>query len=202
MFTGIITDIGTISEIAIYDGGMHASISSSFTFREEDIGASISCNGACLTVTGYDGGEFMVDISQETLAHTTIMEWRIGSQINLERAMKLGDEMGGHMVTGHVDGVGRLVAQSIIGDNLQMQFEVADEFIRFIAQKGSITINGVSLTVNIREISTDEVANGALFCVNLVPHTLKNTTLGLLKIGDNINFEVDIIARYVLNAGI
>ena len=153
------------------------------------IGASIACSGACLTVIAKTADTFDVQVSGETLAKTTLKHWTIGTNVNLEPALRMGDELGGHLVTGHVDGVARVVGVKREGDSIRLTFEAPKDLARFLAPKGSAVIEGVSLTVN-------EV-DGATFGVNIIPHTQTATTLGALREGDSVNFEVDMIARYL-----
>ena len=190
MFTGIITDIGEL--VAREDGRF--TIACSYRAENIAIGASIACAGCCLTVTSlrpYHNNRtaFTADVSNETLSLTTLDAWRPGARINLERSLKLGDELGGHMVAGHVDGVARIVSISPDGDSVRFTFAVPPHLARFVAPKGSVALDGTSLTVN-------EVA-GNSFGVNLIPHTLGATTWGHAKLGDVVNFEVDLMARYV-----
>ncbi|GIL38629.1 riboflavin synthase [Roseiterribacter gracilis] len=188
MFTGIVTDVGRVATI-VPGGTVRFEIETVWDADAIDIGASIACGGPCLTVVARGNGRFAVDVSNETLAKTTLGRWKIGSRVNLERALRFGDELGGHLVSGHVDGVGKLVERHADGDSERMTFELPAELARFVAQKGSITIDGVSLTVN-------EVDNNR-FGVNLIPLTLRATTLGDLTPGDGVNLEVDLLARYV-----
>jgi riboflavin synthase len=188
MFTGIITEVGRVASVAA-GGTVRFEIETGWDVDKIEIGASIACAGPCLTVVERGNGRFAVEASNETLAKTTLGTWKIGSRINLERALRFGDELGGHLVSGHVDGVGKLVERHPDGDSVRMTFEAPAELSRFIASKGSITIDGVSLTVN-------EVA-GNRFGVNLIPLTLRATTLGDLAAGDPVNLEVDLLARYV-----
>jgi riboflavin synthase len=189
MFTGIISDIG---EVAARDGGRFE-IRCGYAAESIAIGASIACDGACLTATKVDpsgsGSTFAVDVSNETLAKTTLDEWRPGRRINLERALKAGDELGGHIVAGHVDGVGRIIDMRPDGQSRRFTVEVPPELAPYIASKGSVCLDGISLTVN------DVQEN--LFGINIIPHTLTHTTLGAKKPGDQVNLEVDIFARYV-----
>ncbi len=189
MFTGIISDIG---EVAARDGGRFE-IRCSYAAESIAIGASIACDGACLTATKVDpsesGSTFAVDVSNETLAKTTLYEWGRGRRINLERALKAGDELGGHIVAGHVDGVGRIIDIRPDGQSRRFTVEVPPELAPYIASKGSVCLDGISLTVN------DVTEN--IFGINLIPHTLTHTTLGAKKPGDRVNLEVDIFARYV-----
>lgn len=195
MFTGIITDIGTVRKIEP-GTDTRIEIETGFDVADIDIGASIACSGPCLTVVfkGRDGGKdwFAVDVSAETLARTTLGRWIPGRRVNLERALRLGDELGGHMVSGHVDGIATLRARVPVGaadGSVLFTFQIPPELSRFIAEKGSVALDGVSLTVNDVE--------GERFSVNVIPHTLENTTLGDAKEGTEVNFEVDMIARYL-----
>lgn len=192
MFTGIITDIGIIQSIEQTDDGSHLVIQCTYDMDDVDIGASIACSGCCLTVTKKEAQAFHVDVSNESLSKTTIGSWQVGSRINLERALSMGDELGGHIVTGHVDGLATLVSMEQDGDSWRLVFEVPDALASMIAPKGSVALDGISLTVN-------EV-NGAQFGVNIIPHTWENTTLSDLKVGDKAHCEVDILARYVARA--
>lgn len=189
MFTGIISDIGTVEA---RDGGRFA-IRCGYAPDSIALGASIACDGACLTATGIDGAGggsvFTVDVSNETLARTTLDEWQPGRRINLERALKAGDELGGHLVAGHVDGVGRIVDLRPDGESVRFTLEVTAELAPYIASKGSVALDGISLTVN-------EVGENS-FGINIIPHTLTHTTLGAKKPGDRVNLEVDVLARYV-----
>jgi len=188
MFTGIITDIGSVKAIS-GEGDVRFDINTAFDMTDVAIGASIACAGVCLTVIEKGDGWFAVQASDETLQKTTLGDWQAGTKINLERALKLGDELGGHIVSGHVDGVAKVVACSSIGDSLKIDFEAPRDLAVFIAQKGSATIDGVSLTVN----DVDE----CVFSVNIIPHTQSETTLGQLTINDRVNLEIDVLARYV-----
>ncbi len=191
MFTGIITDIGRVRALE-RAGDLRARIGTGYDVAGIDIGASISCDGACLTVvdTGTEGGNwFDVQISAETVSKTNLGGWVEGGRINLERALKVGDELGGHIVSGHVDGVARVVGLRDEGDSLRVSFEAPAHLAGFIAPKGSVALNGTSLTVN-------EVA-GVRFGVNLIPHTRTVTTWGAVAVGDAVNLEIDTLARYV-----
>ncbi|MCF6306019.1 MAG: riboflavin synthase [Rhodobacteraceae bacterium] len=192
MFTGIISDIGII-EATEYRGDLRARIACNYETSFIDLGASIACDGICLTVVDKGAGWFDVDISAETVAKTNIMQngqpWPKGKKINLERALKLGDELGGHIVSGHVDGVARVVSTQNEGDSTRFVFDAPVELAKFIAQKGSVALNGTSLTVN--------DVNGTQFGVNIIPHTKQNTTWGAVQAGDIINLEIDTLARYV-----
>ncbi|MGE0848244.1 MAG: riboflavin synthase [Hyphomicrobiaceae bacterium] len=192
MFTGIITDIG---ELAAREGGRFT-IRSRYGADSIALGASIACDGACLTATDIvahgAGCLFKVDVSNETLSRTTLGTWQAGRRINLERALKACDELGGHIVSGHVDGLAGIRAISADGQSRRFVFEVPNGLARFIATKGSVALDGISLTVN-------EVEKGS-FGVNIIPHTLTHTTLSAKKPGDRVNLEVDVFARYVARA--
>jgi riboflavin synthase len=188
MFSGIITDLG---EVARIDAGRDTRlvIKTRYDTATVAIGASIACSGACLTVVEKGEGWFAADVSAETLARTTLGTWRAGSKVNLERALKLGDEFGGHIVLGHVDGVAEVVERRPEGDSLRFSFAVPASLAKAIASKGSVALDGVSLTVNEVE--------GARFGVNIIPHTQACTTFGTAQIGDRVNLEIDVLARYV-----
>ena len=195
MFTGIITDIGIISEIS-QPGDTRLVISTSYDTKSIDIGASIACNGICLTVIEKTNDSFAVEASQETKDCTTLGKWHSGERINLERALKLGDELGGHMVSGHVDGVGEIRSVIEVQQSREIIFAIPRELAPFIAAKGSVTIDGVSLTVN--EVK-DDVGNHQ-FSVNIIPHTWENTIFADKKIGSKVNLEIDLVARYIARA--
>jgi len=201
MFTGIVTDIGTVLAVTPHgDGLKRLRIATSYPVEEIALGASIACAGTCLTVvarrreTGQ--GWFEVDAAAETLRLTTVADWQPGTRINLERALKIGDELGGHIVTGHVDGIASIVERqdrtadpaAPWGATAQFTFRAPAALSRFIAEKGSVAVDGTSLTVN--------TVAGDTFCVLLIPHTLAVTTWGMRKAGDRINLEVDMMARY------
>lgn len=192
MFTGIITDLGEVRSIEAR-GDTRIEIFTGYDVQTIEIGASIACSGPCLTVVAKgvagDRSWFAVQVSAETLSRTTIGNWRVGTKINLERSLKVGDELGGHIVSGHVDGVANVVSRKAEGDSIRLLFEVPEALKRFIAPKGSISLEGASLTVNEVE--------GARFGVNIIPHTSAVTTLGALKAGDKVNLEIDVLARYV-----
>ncbi|WP_339107909.1 riboflavin synthase [Thioclava sp. GXIMD4216] len=193
MFTGIITDMGEVLALE-QQGDLWARIGTSYDVDTVDIGASIACDGVCLTVIskGKDPQDwFDVQISAESVAKTNIgrNSWHVGRRLNLERALKVGDELGGHIVAGHVDGVAEIVSIRDEGDSSRFTFRAPDDLAKFIAPKGSVTLNGTSLTVN--EVS------GAEFGVNIIPHTKEVTTWGAAKAGDPINIEIDTMARYV-----
>ena len=189
MFTGIVTDVGRIAGIQTQDVGRRLTIETAYDTSGIDIGASIACNGACLTVVEKTDSSFSADVSGETLDKTTSGGWGVGTQINLERALQAADELGGHLVLGHVDGVGQVVGMEREGDNHRVSIKVPEALKYYVASKGSITVDGVSLTVN-------EV-DDALFGVNIIPHTWDNTSLADIEIGTDVNIEVDVIARYV-----
>ena len=188
MFTGIITDLGTVRLVSPR-GDTRLEIATGFDTTRIALGASIACSGVCLTVIDKGPQWFAVTVSAETLSRTTIGGWREGTRANLERALKVGDELGGHIVSGHVDCVGIIVSVTPDGSSRRFSIETPDGFHRYVAEKGSIAVDGVSLTVNEVE--------GNRFGVNLIPHTLSVTTLGLVVPGDRVNLEVDMLARYV-----
>lgn len=192
MFTGIITDVGQIESVD-HRGDLRAVIATAYDTGRVDLGASIACSGVCLTVVDKAPGRFTVDISGETVARTAQGQWVAGRRLNLERAMKLGDELGGHIVTGHVDGVATVARVEPAGDSRLVGFRVGAELAPYIAPKGSITVDGVSLTVN----AVIDGADGSEFQVNLIPHTQQVTTLGTLAVGDAVNIEIDVLARYL-----
>ncbi len=197
MFTGIVTAIGAIRE-ASQTGDLRAVIGCPFDPAAIAMGASIACSGTCLTVVDKGGqpGDawFAVDISGETVARTVPGRWEVGRQLNLEPALKLGDELGGHIVTGHVDGVGTVLGICAEGDSRRVGFSVSSELAPYLAPKGSITVDGVSLTVN--EVA-DQADGTCHFSVNIIPHTAEVTTLGALQQGDKVNLEIDVLARYL-----
>lgn len=188
MFTGIITDLGRVRAVA-KDSMTRLEIETRYPAESIAIGASIACSGICLSVVERGPGWFAVEASAETISKTTLGDWRVGTAVNLERPLKLGDELGGHLVLGHVDGFGRLVERRPEGGSVRLSFEAPRELARFIAPKGSVAIDGVSLTVN--EVSA------ARFGVNIIPITLRETNMGALAEGDRVNLEIDLLARYV-----
>ena len=197
MFTGIITAIGTIREVSDR-GDLRVVIACPYDPAGIAIGASIACSGVCLTVVERGGraGDawFAVDVSGETISKTAQDQWAAGRKLNLEQALKLGDELGGHIVTGHVDAVGRVTQREEIGGSLHVAITTGAEIAPFVAPKGSITVDGVSLTVN----AVDDHADGSCtFHLNLIPHTAEVTTLGDLATGDGVNLEIDVLARYL-----
>lgn len=170
-------------------GDVRIEIETGYDTGDIEIGASVSCSGACLTVVDKGPGWFAVDASAETMARTKLGTWQKGSRVNLERALRVGDELGGHIVTGHIDGQCEVVSKREEGDSIRFQFQVPEEWSLYIAAKGSVTLDGVSLTVN--EVEGDR------FGVNIIPHTQKMTTFGELEVGGKLNMEVDILARYI-----
>jgi riboflavin synthase len=193
MFTGITTDIGEVLTVDAQDEGLHRlKIACAYPRDSIALGASIACSGVCLTVT--DTGEansrtwFAVDAAAETLAVTTAGRWRSGTRLNLERALKIGDELGGHIVAGHADGIAELVTREDLPETARLVLRASAPLMRFVAQKGSVALDGVSLTVN--DVTRDT------FSVLIIPHTMTVTTLGAIKAGDALNLEVDLMARY------
>jgi riboflavin synthase len=193
MFTGIITDIGTIRS-AEQRGDLRLVIGSGYAMDGVAIGASIACSGACLTVVEKGADWFAVDLSAETVARTAPGLWNEGARLNLERALKVGDELGGHIVTGHVDGVGHLVSATPEGDSMRLIIAAPAALAAALAAKGSITLDGISLTVN----SVEDQADGSVhFGLNIIPHTAAATTLNALPEGRAFNLEIDVLARYL-----
>jgi riboflavin synthase len=193
MFTGIITDVGTIERIE-RRGDLRVTIACGYDMATVDLGASIACSGVCLTVVDKAPGWFAVDVSGETVSRTASEMWAEGRRLNLERALKVGDELGGHIVTGHVDAVGEVLGLCPEGGSTRIGIAVPASLAPFIAAKGSIAIDGVSLTVN--EVA-DQPGGGAHFAVNIIPHTAAVTTLGALAQGAAVNLEIDVLARYL-----
>jgi len=197
MFTGIVTALGTISRVEDR-GDRHLRITAPWDPERIVIGASIACSGVCLTVveTGGTAGEmwFAVDVSGETVSRTVHGTWEEGRVLNLEPALKLGDELGGHLVTGHVDAVGEIASRSEEGGSIRLAIRAPAAIAPFVAAKGSITVDGVSLTVN---AVSDEADGSAVFGLNIIPHTAQVTTLGTLREGDGVNLEIDVLARYL-----
>ncbi|WP_282094609.1 riboflavin synthase [Epibacterium ulvae] len=190
MFTGIITDVGVITELE-QQGDLRARIKTAYDTRGIDMGASIASDGVCLTVVDLGPDWYDVQISAETLSKTNLGHdgWQVGKRVNLERALKVGDELGGHIVSGHVDGVATVVEIRDEGDSTRVTLEAPEELARFIAPKGSVALNGTSLTVNEVE--------GQKFGINFIPHTKDVTTWGDVSVGDPVNLEIDTLARYV-----
>lgn len=196
MFTGIITDIGTIDRVDAR-GDVRVVVSTTYDTAGIDLGASIACSGVCLTVVDKSPagvpGWFAVDVSGETIDRTADGQWTQGRTLNLERAMKLGDELGGHIVTGHVDGVATIVSVDTAGDSKRIAIRVPPAIAPYVATKGSITVDGVSLTVN----TVEDAADASVFAINVIPHTQAMTTLGRLVPGQVVNIEIDVLARYL-----
>lgn len=188
MFTGIITDIGEIRELE-QRGDLRARIGTSYDTSGIDMGASIASDGVCLTVIALGDDWYDVEISAETVSKTNLGDWTVGKRVNLERALKVGDELGGHIVSGHVDGVAEIVAMEDEGDSTRVTLRAPTELAKFIAPKGSVALNGTSLTVN--------DVDGCDFGINFIPHTKDATTWGDAKVGQSINLEIDTLARYV-----
>jgi riboflavin synthase len=192
VFTGIIANIGEIAEITKGEGSRHFKVRSPFLTCDVALGASIAHDGCCLTVTDRDEGWHSVDVSSHTLAHTTLGVWQVGQRINLERALRAGDELGGHLVSGHVDGVATIRAITHEDEVQHYGIEAPEALMRYIADKGSVTLDGTSLTVTWVEDNQ--------FGLTLIPHTLAVTTWGEKRVGDRLNLEVDMLARYVARA--
>lgn len=196
MFTGIISDVGTIDRVETR-GDMRIVVRTGYDMASVDLGASIACSGVCLTVVDKSAagaqGWFAADVSGETVSRTAAEQWTAGHRLNLERALKLGEELGGHIVTGHVDGVGRVVGVCPEGDSRRIGIAVPPELAPFVAAKGSVTVDGVSLTVN----DVADHAQETHFSINVIPHTQAMTTLGALAQGQAVNIEIDVLARYL-----
>lgn len=191
MFTGIVSDLGVVRKLD-QKGDLRARIGTAYDVAGIDLGASIACDGVCLTVVSKgadDGNWFDVDISAESVNATNIGAWTVGHKINLERALRLGDELGGHIVSGHVDGVAEIISMTDEGDSTRFEFRAPEALAKFIAPKGSVALNGTSLTVN--------AVDGCDFGVNIIPHTKEVTTWGAASVGDSVNLEIDTMARYV-----
>jgi len=188
MFTGIITDLGKVKSIE-KTGDTRFEFETAYDMSSVDIGGSIACNGACMTVIEKGDGWFAITASGESLSKTTMGTWEVGSPINFERACRVGDELGGHIVSGHVDGVAEILSITEEGDSHRFKFKAPADLKNFIAPKGSVTLNGISLTVN--EVEDD------VFGINIIPHTMHVTNLGTAKVGDKVNLEIDMLARYV-----
>lgn len=190
MFTGIVETIGTIKSTENIGGDVRITVHApDFSSRDVNLGDSIAINGVCLTVIKHDGADFAFDVSVESINHTLIGDWQVGVNVNLEMALLPTTRLGGHLVSGHVDGLATLVSMSDDARSWRMEFKVPDDLKKYIAKKGSITINGTSLTVN--SVSDN------LFDINVIPHTFDVTTLGELKVGGQVHIEVDLIARYL-----
>ncbi len=188
MFTGIISHMGTVKAIETSPAGVHLTMQVGFDLSDLELGASISHAGCCLTVVAKDADTYRLDVSNETLGLTNLGTWSVGTQVNLERALKVGDELGGHIVSGHVDGLAELISIHSDGESYRLRFRVPDPLHRFIAPKGSVALDGISLTIN-------EV-DDHVFGVNIIPHTWAHTTLSQTRVGSGVNLEVDRLARY------
>ncbi len=188
MFTGIITHIATVAKVDRSNAGVRLTMEADFDLSDVALGASISHAGCCLTVVGTSGNRYDLDVSNETLDVTTLGAWREGSRVNIERALKIGDELGGHILSGHVDGRAELLSVTPDGDSYRLTFRAPEPLHRFIAPKGSVALDGISLTINEVE--------GDTFGVNIIPHTWTHTTLGQTEVGQSVNLEVDRLARY------
>jgi riboflavin synthase len=189
MFTGLIEGTGKLVRIEPRGKDMSLRILASFDLAEFEIGESVSVDGVCLTVVSWEGRTFSVDVSQETLSRTTLARCRPGDEVNLERALRFGDRLGGHLVNGHVDGRAKVIARETKGESWVLVFEIGAELSRYLIEKGSVAVSGVSLTVN--------RCDDRSFEVNVIPHTARMTTMANLRVGDEVNIEVDIIGKYV-----
>jgi len=189
MFTGIISDVGRVRRLRRSDQGLDLTLATAFDIGNIELGASIACSGVCLTVVALEDGAFTVQASAETLGCSTLGDWREGTPVNLERALKVGDELGGHIVSGHVDGVARLREVRPEGESVRLVIEAPPALMPFVAPKGSVAVDGISLTVN--EVGADH------FGVNIIPYTQSHTSLGEARPGQRLNFEIDPLARYV-----
>lgn len=189
MFTGLTNDLGKVRSLTKTEGGLRLEVETSYDVDEIERGASIACSGACLTVSAKGDGWLAFDVSAETLDKTSIADWQTGQAINLEKPLRIGDELGGHIVAGHVDGAGSITALDDIGDSKKLTVKLAAALMPFIAVKGSVTVDGVSLTIN--EVGARD------FSVNLVPHTIAVTSFRDAKPGQRVNIEVDLLARYL-----
>jgi riboflavin synthase len=192
MFTGIITDIGRV-EAAEQGADLRLRVSCGYDLASVDLGASIACSGVCLTVVDKGEDWFALDVSEETRSRTAPGMWTHGARLNLERALRIGDELGGHIVTGHVDGIGEVEAVLPVGGSIRIMIVAGDEVSPYLATKGSVTLDGVSLTVN----EVENLSEGVRFAVNVIPHTAEQTTLGDIMPGRRLNIEIDILARYL-----
>lgn len=192
MFTGIITDIGTVQNTE-QRGDLRLVVGCGYNMDDVAIGASISCSGVCLTVVDKSNGWFSVDVSGETQSRTASGQWAVGRKLNLERALKVGDELGGHIVTGHVDGVGKVTSVDAEGDSHKVIVKLPRDLAPYVAGKGSITVDGVSLTVN----SVEDNGGETTFALNIIPHTAAVTTFASVAVGQQVNLEIDVLARYL-----
>lgn len=193
MFTGIITDVGTVEAVE-QRGDLRVRIACGYDMDSVDLGASIACSGVCLTVVQKGTGWFAVDVSGESIARTAPNRWQAGTRLNLERALKVGDELGGHIVTGHVDGLATVEAIEPVGDSHRVTFVLPTALAPYVAPKGSVALDGVSLTVN---DVTDRPDGSAAFTVNIIPHTWANTSFDSLSVGQSVHVEIDVLARYL-----
>ena len=189
MFTGLIQNIGVVKSHSDEGGDRRFVIETEMDMGRVEMGASIACSGACMTVVDKGEGWFAIDVSGESLSKTVLESWEAGVKVNLEPSLKMGDELGGHIVSGHVDGVARLLSIEEEGGSHRLKIQAPDELAKFIAAKGSVTLDGISLTVNEVE--------GGVFGVNIIPHTWAHTTLSERQEGDGLNIEIDMLARYV-----
>ena len=189
MFTGIVTHVGEIAELREMDGGRELVVASTLPLSDLSLGASLCHDGVCLTVVTIEGTSHTVQVSNETLARSTLGEWAIGRRVNLERSLRLGDELGGHLVFGHVDAVGEIAAVTPDGECHRLEIRAPEPLAPMLAVKGSIAVDGISLTVN--------EAGAAMFAVTVIPHTWTSTTLGGCAVGERVNLEADMLARYV-----
>lgn len=192
MFTGIVTDVGEVIR-AEQRGDLRLQVRTGYDLSTVDLGASIACSGVCLTVVDKGQDWFAVDVSGETVSRTASDMWREGARLNLERPLRMGDELGGHIVTGHVDGLGEVLGVCPEGDSTRIGIKIDSSLAPAIAPKGSVTIDGVSLTVN----DVEDGGDGTHFSVNIIPHTAKQTTLGGVQQGRQLNVEIDVLARYI-----
>lgn len=194
MFTGIVQAVGTIENVEAFPGGVHLTVHApELDMSDVGLGDSIAHNGACMTVVSLlDAHRYQIDVSEESLRCTCGLD-QVSKRVNLEKAMRLGDMLGGHMVSGHVDGVGEVIRFEPVGENRELVILAPAELGRYLAAKGSVVVNGVSLTTN----RVMDVAGGCEFSINLIPHTLSVTTLGAIQAGDRVNLEIDLVARYV-----
>jgi riboflavin synthase len=192
MFTGIVTDVATVRK-AEQRGDLKLVIGTGYDTSTIELGASIACSGVCLTVVDKGDDWFAVDVSGETVSRSAADLWREGAKLNLERSLRLGDEIGGHIVTGHVDAVGEVVDVANEGDSVRLGVKVSESLAPMIAAKGSIALDGVSLTVN----TVEDAGDSALFTVNIIPHTAQHTTFGGIEAGRQLNVEIDVLARYI-----
>jgi riboflavin synthase len=192
MFTGIVTDVGAIEAVET-QGDLHIRISTAYDTSTIDLGASIACSGVCLTVVDKGPNWFAVDVSGETVSRTATDQWIQGRKLNLERALRLGDELGGHIVTGHVDGIGTVASVAEVGGSHHVVIAAGHDLAPFVAAKGSITVDGVSLTVN----GVRDTADGVEFDLNIIPHTAEVTSFGSIAPDQSVNLEIDVLARYL-----